>query len=63
MKIIKGSKFTEIKEALKQTNGQCPCVPRYAWNDDTKCMCKEFREQEHAGECHCGMYEKVKQDV
>lgn len=30
----------------------------YAY-DDTKCMCKEFREQE-SGWCHCGLYYKEK---
>lgn len=58
MKITKGSKFLEIKEALKETNGQCPCVAPYAWNEDTKCMCKAFLESQELGECHCGMYKK-----
>lgn len=59
LKIIKGEKFDEIKQALKQTNGRCPCVVKYLWNEDTKCMCKQFREQEYSGNCHCMMYKKV----
>lgn len=59
-KIVEGSKFQQISKALINTNGQCPCVPKYAWNEDTKCTCKNFREQATEGECHCGMYRKVK---
>ncbi len=46
----------EIKEKLKENNGFCPC--RIEKTEDTKCMCKEFREQE-IGECHCGLYIKM----
>lgn len=46
---------TEIKSKLKETGGYCPC--KIEQNEDTKCMCKEFREQEK-GECHCGLYVK-----
>lgn len=37
----------------------CPCVLPSNHNDDTVCMCKEFREQLErgdSGECHCGLY-------
>lgn len=27
-------------------------------NEDTKCMCKEFREMA-SGTCHCGLYTKT----
>ena len=46
-----------IKEKLKENNGFCPC--KLVKNEDTKCMCKEFREQTE-GECHCGLYVKTK---
>ena len=45
----------EIRQKLKENDGYCPC--RIEKNDDTKCMCKEFREQD-SGECHCGLYVK-----
>ena len=45
-----------IKDGLKKNDGYCPCAIEKT--PDTKCMCKEFREQE-AGECHCGLYVKV----
>lgn len=47
-----------IREKLKENSGFCPC--RLVKNEDTKCMCKEFREQEE-GECHCGLYVKIKE--
>ena len=46
----------EIKQKLKDNGGFCPC--RLEQNEDTKCPCKEFREQE-GGECHCGLFEKI----
>ena len=45
----------EIREKLKANGGFCPC--RIEKTPDTKCMCKEFQEQE-SGECHCGLYVK-----
>ena len=47
----------DIRERLKQNDGYCPC--RITKTLDTKCMCKEFREQQE-GECHCGLYQKIK---
>lgn len=48
-----------IRQKLKDNNGYCPC--RLVKTEDTKCMCKEFLEQPE-GECHCGLYMKVKDD-
>lgn len=45
----------EIRQRIKDNNGYCPC--KILKNDDTKCICKEFLEQE-SGECHCGLYYK-----
>ena len=55
---------TEIRSKLdenlkKYGNKFCPCVIPTHYNEDTICMCKEFRDQmERAelGECHCGLY-------
>ena len=51
-----------IKEGLKKKNGHCPC--RLEISDDTKCMCKEFRNQiadpDFEGYCHCMLYYKSK---
>lgn len=45
-----------IRKQLKENGGYCPCS--LLKNEDTKCMCKDFREKEY-GECHCGLYVKV----
>lgn len=45
----------EIREKLKKNDGYCPCALEK--NDDTKCICKDFREQ-GTGYCHCGLYYK-----
>jgi ferredoxin-thioredoxin reductase catalytic subunit len=47
----------EVKRKLKEYGGYCPCS--IIRNEDTKCMCKEFREQK-SGMCHCGLYIKEK---
>jgi ferredoxin-thioredoxin reductase catalytic subunit len=46
----------EMRNSLKDNNGYCPCSPFK--NEDTKCMCKNFREQTETGYCHCGLYYK-----
>ena len=48
-----------IRQKLKENNGYCPC--RLHKTEETKCICKEFKEQD-SGECHCGLYIKVKDD-
>ena len=45
-----------IRQRLKENDGYCPC--RLKKTGDTKCICKEFLEQQ-SGECHCGLYYKV----
>ena len=51
-----------VKEGLKARGGYCPC--RREMTENTKCMCKEFREQiadpEFEGYCHCMLYYKEK---
>lgn len=49
----------EIRQKLKDNDGYCPC--RLTKNEDTKCICKEFIEQEEMGTCHCGLYCKVEE--
>lgn len=49
-----------IQQGLKRRGGYCPC--KLEKNEDTKCMCKEFRDQiadpEYEGYCHCMLYYK-----
>ena len=51
-----------VREGLKARGGYCPCVREV--NEDTRCMCREFREQiadpEFVGYCHCMLYYKEK---
>ena len=51
-----------VKEGLERTGGYCPCM--LAKNEDTKCMCKDFREKiadpDYEGYCHCMLYYKEK---
>ncbi len=53
-----------VTEGLKQTGGYCPC--RRERTPETKCMCKEFRDQikdpEFEGFCHCMLYYKSLSD-
>lgn len=49
-----------IREGLKARDGHCPC--RREISEDTKCMCKEFRDQiadpNYEGYCHCMLFYK-----
>lgn len=61
LKIIKNpdyKKYEDITKAVRENQGYCPC--RIQHNADTKCICKEFRNQIHEGECHCGRFVKIK---
>lgn len=52
-----------IRKKLSENGGYCPC--RIDKTTDTKCMCKEFRDQIERGEpglCHCGLYTAVKEE-
>lgn len=47
----------EVRKKIKGNNGYCPC--KLFKNKDTKCRCKEFRDQVSAGisgSCHCGLW-------
>ena len=47
-----------LKQSVADNDGYCPC--RLSKTDDTKCMCKEFRDiikSDKIEVCHCGLYE------
>ena len=50
--------YNEITEAVKLNDNYCPCMP--SKSEDTKCMCKEFRDSKETDFCHCGRFYKVK---
>lgn len=53
-------KVKAAREALKANKGYCPCA--IVKDDDTKCMCKEFKlkvVRGYIGECDCGLYESL----
>ena len=49
-----------IREGLQANDGYCPCA--ITKTPETKCICKDFIENVESGPCHCGLYEKVKED-
>lgn len=46
-----------IRADVEASNGYCPCA--IYQTPDTRCMCKEFRDQTEPGPCGCGRYEKI----
>lgn len=50
-------KRMEVAQAVKANDGYCPCELQRT--PETKCKCKNFREQDYEGECCCGLWVKV----
>ena len=48
----------EITEAVDANDGYCPCALEKT--NDTKCMCKDFRDSNDTDFCHCGRFYKVR---
>ena len=60
LKIIKKPDVKTYNEdilAVKDHDGHRPC--ELVKTKDTKCPCKNFKNQNIEGECHCGRYIKV----
>lgn len=47
----------EVRAALKENDGYCPC--RKEKKPEYKCICQDFLFQKEKGFCHCGLYEKI----
>ena len=45
-----------IKQEIYDNNGYCPC--QVEQTEDTKCMCKSFKEMEN-GVCICKLFTKT----
>ena len=54
----------QMRRELHEHNGYCPCKLEHT--PDTKCMCREFRDQikdpDFEGFCHCMLYYKSNED-
>jgi hypothetical protein len=50
--------LADIIMAVEANEGYCPCALEK--NEDTKCMCKVFRDSKNTDFCHCGRFYKVK---
>ena len=48
-------KANQVLRAVRDNDGYCPC--KLVKNEDTKCMCLDFRNQKE-GLCHCGLFYK-----
>lgn len=59
---LKTPKAEDIAEKIRNNNGYCCCA--IIKDEDTRCMCKDFRNKlndpEFYGECYCGLFEKKK---
>ena len=59
LKLNENKKHVEnVRNAIINNGGYCPCS--IIKNDDTKCMCKDFKDKmmdpNFNGYCHCGLY-------
>ena len=49
-----------VQEAIDANGGYCPCA--IYQNEDTLCPCFEFRTLPEPSVCHCGRFEKVREN-
>ena len=54
---LKGKEFNDLLKFISSHNGYCPCT--VGKDEDSKCMCKEFRDMAD-GICRCGLFIKKK---
>jgi hypothetical protein len=50
----------DVAALVRLNDGYCPCAVHKT--PDTKCICTEFLNQTEPGLCHCGRYEKVREE-
>ena len=51
----------QIRQAIVEAEGHCPCILTQFRCADTKCMCKEFRDAPKGTICQCGLYIKIEE--
>lgn len=60
LKIIKNPNeefYNKATKAVEERNGYCPCALFEL--PETKCICANFKNQNHEGYCHCKRFMKV----
>lgn len=57
MKIKVVPNTEDIKEAINNNNGYCPC--KLEKIPENKCICEDFLNMNKIGKCKCGRYEKI----
>lgn len=58
-----GKIVRKVRRAVLDNDGYCPC--RLTKDEDTKCKCKEFREQVARGKpgmCKCGLFVAIDEE-
>lgn len=53
--------YNVVTEAVVENRGFCPCA--IVKDEDTRCPCRDFREQQTEGECHCGRFVKIEEET
>lgn len=47
----------QIEENIKNNNGYC--ISKIEQNEENKCICTEFKQQDYSGFCKCDQYYKI----
>lgn len=47
------TRVANILNAVERAGGNCPCVAKDTWSEDTICPCLYFRSGQG---CHCTLY-------
>lgn len=51
--------YESVTKEIKANDGYCCC--RIVRNENTRCMCKDFKEQQVEGSCYCERF--IKKEV
>lgn len=63
LEIIKNpnqEEYEKVTQAVITNSGFCPCAVFKI--EETKCICKEFRDKDTPGFCHCKRFLKVEKN-
>lgn len=51
--------YEAVTKDIKANDGYCCC--RIVRDNHTRCMCKDFKEQQTEGLCYCERFMKIKE--